>query len=235
MNRIKFLMMKKYFFTAIMFVNCLSLSAQNSDWGLWTSLDAEKKLSKNWELGVTGQYRWKDNISVTDQIRGAVDISRKMGKYVKLSAGYELIAKYKTKKDIFVYRNRFRLNATGAYKYARFTASWRTRMQLTLLEKDDTQGAIFENDNYKWVWRNRFDLKYDIRKTPLKPYFNVELFHQLFGGSEPAYISNRISAGIEYKLSKHHTLEVGYKLENEIDARKKYRTNVVKLGYIFSF
>ena len=134
------LSLKKYFFSIILLTHVPLLFAQNSDWGLWTSIDAEKKLSKKWELGFSGQYRWKDNINVTDQIRGGVDITRKVGSYVKLGAGYELIVKNKVKQDAFVYRNRFRVQATGSYKYAGFTASWRTRMQLTLLENSNNPG-----------------------------------------------------------------------------------------------
>jgi hypothetical protein len=127
------LFIRKYILAEMLLTNISLLFAQNNDWGLWTSIDAEKKLSKNWELGVAGQYRWKDNISVTDQIRAGADIAYKAGKYVKLGAGYELIAKHKLKKDNYVYRNRFGVQAIGSYKYARFTASWRTQMQLTLM------------------------------------------------------------------------------------------------------
>ena len=219
----------------ILLANVSLLSAQNSDWDLWTSIDVEKKLAKKWELGVTGQYRWKDNISVTDQIRGSADISRKVGKYVNLGAGYELIAKKKVKKDIFVYRNRFRVQAKGSYKYARFTADWRVRLQLTLLDKKETSNESFDGDNNNWVLRNRFGLKYDIKKTPLKPYVNFELFHQLFSDLEYSYFKNRFSIGTEYKLNKRHSLEAGYKLETEVSGSEKYRLNIVKLGYAFSF
>ena len=228
------LSIRKYLFAVLLLANVSPLLAQNSDRGLWTSLDVEKKLSKKWELGAGAEYRWKDNISATDQIRGSLDISRKMGKYVKLGAGYVLIADKKVKRDIFEYRNRFFMQATGSYKYARFTASWRTRMQLTLMETDAPRGDIFEDD-YKWVWRNRFGLKYDIKGLPLTPYANIELFHHFFSGSDPGYFKNRFSIGAEYKINKRHSLEVGYKLDTEIDVKKKYKNNVVKIGYMYSF
>jgi len=225
------LSIRKYFFAIILLANVSLIFAQSSDWGLWTSIDAEKKLSQKWELDVAAQYRMKDHISVTDQIRGSVDISFKTGKYLKLGAGYELIAKNKVKQDIYVYRNRFRVQATSSYKYARFTVSWRTRIQLTLLENSNKPDV----DNQKWVWRNRFGLKYDIKKTPLKPYINFELFHQLFSDLEYSYYQNRFSTGIEYSLNKRHTIEAGYKLETEAIGANKNKLNVVKLGYVFAF
>ena len=224
-------------FFLLLIANTPLLFAQNSDWSLWTSINAEKKLSKNWELGIGTEFRWKDNISATDQIRGSADVSRKMGKYVKLGAGYVFIADKKVKKDIFEYRNRFLLQATGSYEYARFTASWRTRLQLTLLETNEPRGDLFDDDSFKWVWRNRFGLKYNIKGLPLKPYANIELFHHIFSGQDdtPGYYQNRFSAGIEYKLAKQHTFEAGYKLETEVDNVRKYKNNIVKLGYTFSF
>ena len=225
------LSIRKYFFAMILLANVSFVFAQSSDLGLWTSIDAEKKLTKNWELDVAAQYRMKDNISLTDQIRGSVDIAFKTGKYLKLGAGYELIAKNKVKQETYVYRNRFRVQATGSYKYARFTAGWRTRMQLTLLENSNKPDV----DNQKWVWRNRFGLKYDIRKTPLKPYINFELFHQLFSDLEYSYYQNRFSAGIEYSLNKRNTIEAGYKLETEVSGANKNKLNVIKLGYVFAF
>jgi len=230
------LSIRNFLFAAILLANISLLSAQTNDWGLWTSVDAEKKLGKNWELDIGGQYRWKDNISVTDQIRGSADISRKLGKHLQLGAGYELIAKKKVNKDVFVYRNRFRVQSKVSYKYARFTADWRLRMQLTMMEKEDLSGGItFDDDYHKWVMRNRFSLKYDIRKTPLKPYINFELFHQPFGGLEYSYYKNRFSVGTDYKINKRHSLEVGYKLENEVAGTVKSHFHVVKIGYTFSF
>jgi len=225
----------KYFFAIILLTNGSLLFAQNNDWGLWTSIDMEKKLQKKWELGISGQYRWKDNISVTDQIRGGVDISRKVGNYVKLGAGYEMIAKNKVNKDIFVYRNRFRAQATTSYKYARFTAGWRVRTQLTTLEKKDTGNDLLDSDNKEWVLRNRFELKYDIKKSPLRPYINIETFHQLFSDLDYSYYKNRFSVGTDYKINKYHSLELGYKLETEVDGTNKNKLNVVKIGYSFSF
>jgi len=219
----------------ILLANVSLLSAQTKDWGLWTSIDVEKKLANNWELDVAAQYRWKDNISVTDQIRGSADISRKLGDYVKLAAGYELIAKKKVKQDIFVYRNRFRVQSTFSYKYARFTAKWRVRTQLTMLENENASSTFFDDDYNKWVLRNRFGLEYNIKKTPLKPYINIELFHQPFSNLEYSYYKNRFSVGTDYKINKYHSLEIGYKLETEVNGTNKNKLNIVKLGYTFSF
>ena len=227
------LAVRKYIFAIILPACVPLLFAQNSDWGVWTTVDAEKQLSKNWELGTGVEYRWQDNVS--NQIRGKLGASRKMGEYVKLGAGYALIADKKAGRDDFEYRNRFFLQASGSYRYARFTASLRTRMQLTLQETDGPRGNLFkDDDSFNWVWRNRFELKYGIKGVPLEPYANIELFYHPFGDSETVrYYQNRLSVGLVYTFANRHTLETGYKLENEIGGSRKY--HIIELGYAYSF
>lgn len=208
-------------------------SAQETDWGLWTTIGAEIKLSKKWQLEAGGEYRWKEEISTTDQIRGSFDVKYKVWKYVRLGAGYELIADKKKKKDIYVYRHRFKLDALANYKVQRFTLSWRPRLQTTLyddqdLDKDDT-------DSYKWVFRNRFGVNYNIPKIPLKPYVQYELFHHIFSDLEPSYYKNRFTVGLEYTIAKKHEINLAYLYDNEILDSKKYYFNVISAGYKFSF
>ncbi len=207
--------------------------AQNDDWGLWTNIGVEKQLSKKWSLGLGGEYRWKEDITLTDQVRGSLDTEYKVWKFLKIGAGYELIADKKKKKDIFAYRHRFKIEAQASYKISRFTLSWRPRLQTTLydnIELDDD-----DLDNYKWVIRNRFGLKYNIPKIPLKPYIQFETFNHIFSDIQPSYYKSRFSAGLEYSITKHHGIDLSYKHDSEILNDKKYTLNVIAAGYKFSF
>ena len=208
-----------------------SLSAQNSDWGVRTGIEVEKKLNKKWEIGLGGEYRTKDGMSLTDQIRGSFETGYKPWKFLKFGAGYELIADKKKKRDIFVNRHRFKFDATGSYKFQRFTASWRPRLQLTVYDDDDVDDD--ELDNYRWVLRNRFGLNYNIPKIPLKPYVQVEVYHRVF--NNPDYYKNRFSTGLEYTIAKQHEIDLGYKRDSEITNGKKSYFDVLAVKYKFSF
>ncbi len=225
--------MKKYLVIIILSANAAALFAQNTDWRLWTEAGIEAKLSKKWTIGAGAEYRWKNDIGATDQIRGSADVGYKLNKYVKFGAGYELIADKKQKKDIFVYRNRFILQATGSYKYARFTASWRPRLQTTVLGDEEIAKKVGA-DNYNWVLRNRFGLKYNIPKVPVNPYASFELYNRLFSELD-SYYKNRFAAGVDINIGKHHSFDVGYKLDNEVFVSQKYRFNIINVGYTFSF
>ncbi len=226
-------LVKKIFIVFILLMNTTLVFTQTTDWRLWTDVGVEKQLSKKWTLGIEAEYRWKNDISATDQIRGSVDVSYRLNKYVKFGAGYELIADKKQKKDIFAYRNRFMVQATGSYKLARFTVSWRPRLQTTILGDSETNKKV-GSDNYNWVIRNRFGLKYNIPKVPITPYTHFEIYNRLFSDLSSHY-KNRFSVGIEFNPGKHHSFDLGYKLDNEVFISQKYRFNIINIGYTFSF
>jgi hypothetical protein len=207
--------------------------AQQNDWGVWTTADIEKKLNKRWNAAAGLEYRTKDGLAKTDQIRSSLGAEYQPWKFIKFGAAYTLIADKKQKRDILVYRHRFTFNTTASYKFDRFTASWRPRLQATFYDK--TEKDADELDNYRWVVRNRFGLKYNIRKLPLKPYVQFEIFNRIFSDIAPSYYKNRLSAGIEIGIGKRHTLDFGYKRDSELDNGKKYLFNAVTVGYTFAF
>lgn len=207
--------------------------AQSDDWGQWTSLAVDKKLTKQWNVKAGGEYRLKDDFSQTDQIRGSFDVGYKPFKFLKFGLGYELIADRKPNKEIYAYRNRFKLEATGSYKIDRFTLSWRPRLQLT--HYNDVELTKSDPDDLKWALRNRFGVQYNIKKLPLKPYVQFETFHRIFSDLEPGYFGRRLSAGVEYSIGKQHEIDLGYKQDTEMVTGVHYHMNVIAVGYKFSF
>ena len=225
-------MLRIFVIFVYIFIFCAgTVVAQSDDWGVWSTVDFDKKINKRWNATVGGEYRWQEGMAKTDQIRGNFGVSYNPKKIpVKFGAGYTLIANKKQKKDIFIYRNRFQLEATGSYKFYRFTASWRSRLQATFYDSSEKKGG-----DEKWVMRNRLGLKYNIRKTPLKPYIQFEFFNRIFSDLEPSYYKNRFSTGIDINVGKHHELDLGYKQENKLSGDRKFRFDVCYVGYTFMF
>ncbi|MDR0537967.1 MAG: DUF2490 domain-containing protein [Tannerellaceae bacterium] len=218
----------------ILFIPTFWMAAQSSsDWSLRTNAGVEFKVAKKWEAGMEIEYRRKENMSLTDQIRGGADMNYILNKYIKLGVGYELIADKKKKKDIFAWRNRFMMNVSFTYKYRGFTIGWRPRMQTTLMS--DLESNDYYTDNYRWVSRNRFSLKYNIPHSPLNPYVRFEVFNHLFNEMKPLLYKKRISTGIEYKINKRHIFSLGYINENETFQAQTYKANIIQAGWMFSF
>ena len=45
----------------------LAANAQDSDFGMWYELGAEKKLSQKWSLGLEGEFRTRNNTKTADR------------------------------------------------------------------------------------------------------------------------------------------------------------------------
>jgi len=223
----------KCLFAMILLANGALLYAQDSDWGLWTSFELEKALSEKWDLGVDLETRLRNKLSATDQIRGGVSVTRSLGDHFNLGVGYLLIARYR--REAYNYRHRYYLQTRGQYRFARFTADWRMRMQLTLLGNSDENINTFDNENTNWVLRNRFRLRYNIKGSSFRPYAHYEMFHQLFSDLEYSHYQNRFSIGTVYRMSGSHSIDVGYKFETEVDGSEKNKRNIIQVGFSYSF
>lgn len=65
--------------------------AQHNDFGVWTTVGAEKDFGKKWSVGVEGEFRTRNNSKTADRWSFGVDGSYKIVKGLKLSAGYTLL------------------------------------------------------------------------------------------------------------------------------------------------
>ena len=69
----------------------LAAAAQSDDFGLDFTLEAQKKLSKSWSLGLEGEMRTRDNTKTVDRWSVGLGLDWKVAKWLKASAGYSLL------------------------------------------------------------------------------------------------------------------------------------------------
>ncbi len=69
----------------------LGTMAQSDDFGLDFSLEAQKKLNKQWSLSLEGEFRTRDNTKTVDRWSVGVGTDYKLTKWLKLSAGYTFL------------------------------------------------------------------------------------------------------------------------------------------------
>ena len=84
----------------ILGTGCLLLVASNmvaqSDFGVWTSIEASTKLNKQLELSLDGEYRTQSNSSLTERIATGISLSYKNKKvpFLKADVGYSVMSMY---------------------------------------------------------------------------------------------------------------------------------------------
>ena len=138
---------------------CLLLATSTiiaqSDFGIWTSIEASTKLNKQFELSLEGEYRTQANSMHTERIATGISLSYKNKKvpFLKADIGYSSMAMYGLGETTIKYqeseegrlepkhmnvdapywytRHRATASLTGSIKWGRFKFSLRERYQFT--------------------------------------------------------------------------------------------------------
>lgn len=226
------------------------------DFGLWTSIGAQKKIDKQWSIELDGGLRMRDNISTADRWDIGINGGYKIAKWLRVSAGYTLLydnneekttykKKDSSKKNKYTpsywgIRHRFTVALTGQADIGRVTLSLRERWQYTYrpektVERYDYDEEAWEDKTVrgkgKNVLRSRLKAKYNIRKSDIDPFAEVELFNSW------SLQKTRLKMGADWKISKHHALSLayGYQDVGSNDDDGDANTHFINIGYEFKF
>ena len=269
MNRVFNKVQGKYALLVYLFTFLpLTAAAQSDDFGLDFTLEAQKKLSKNWSASLEGELRTRNNTKTVDRWTLGLGVDYKVAKWLKASAGYTYLYDHnqrtsyfeatddavldgdaevgdpKKYADYWGSRHRFNLSLTFDKKlFGDFRFSLRERWQYTYRpEQTVDQRWDCLNNTYdgkqkvysgrgKNVLRSRLQVEYDKKGLAITPYANVELFNAW--NLEKV----RYNVGLDWKLSKQHSLGFFYRYQHVYDNEDDLEPNIhmLGLGYKFKF
>ncbi|MCE1155310.1 MAG: DUF2490 domain-containing protein [Bacteroidales bacterium] len=223
----------------ILFLGCclpLFISAQESEpGGMWTAINIEKNITKQWSTGLELEYRSKGFTLERDRFAAQLGTDYELIKNLKIGASYSWLNvddDYKfsddsIRTDYFQNRHRFNLQATWKFKVGNFSFQFRERAQGTFKDDSDrlkSNGKVNANRiNPEYVWRNRFKVSYGRKKMPWSPYASVETYYLLnepesirfYNSAATGYTEKgsyftklRYTLGLEYKINKQHSVEL---------------------------
>lgn len=161
-------------------------------------------------------------------------------------------------------RYRWYFDVTGKVEWNRFTFSLRERYQYTrnapatcdrlryrgLVTSGYEGDKYFDGSNYyafdeqttdrkrakdKHYLRSRIGVEYNIRHCPVTPFATYELSNNL--GDAFSVEKHRVTAGIDWKIKKQHTLTAAYVYTNSADRDDDGDSNLhaISIGYNFKF
>ena len=153
--------MKRIIFLTTAMLLTLAAGAQDDSFALWTSIGADKKITKKWTVGLEGEMRMLQGHASRWSI--GIGTSYKIAKWLKASAGYEqLCDKYNrysadyTTDGVFLltekhasywgFRHRFNVSLTGEVRLGRFDISLRERWQYTYRPEKTVMRTVTERD-----------------------------------------------------------------------------------------
>lgn len=212
-----------------LFIVLSPVYAQEKDFGIWYCFDGEFRLAKKLELDISGNIRTFNNASSIEQIYGEIGLNYKPLKFLSLAGSYRLTGRSENDNDYHP-RHKFFADIIGEADISRFTISGRFRLQ----RQDKTYYEDADDEVPDYHGRIRAKLTYRTPSFPVNPFVTSEIFVRMFETTEKRLDKFRITAGAEYKFSKHHSAELEYIFERDylpdfID------TNIIALTYNLKF
>ncbi|MFW5821042.1 MAG: DUF2490 domain-containing protein [Bacteroidota bacterium] len=214
-----------YIFTLIFCVIFLPVHSQDKDFGLWTSVELEKDLSKNLELEIGIENRLEDNLNQRDETFFDTGLSYRKGIFVA-GFGYRITNKNE-RGGSSGYSHRFIGQMRLRPEWKRFSFDYRARFQKQYFNIYSSEnGHIPEN-----FIRNRVRAGYNIRKTDLEPSISYELFYLLDHREKGFFQKGRFKLELSYEINKKNSLEISYIVQETINEADLQKTYVIGIGY----
>jgi opacity protein-like surface antigen len=206
--------------TFALFCTGFNTFAQEVDHGVWSSIELKKKFKKGVSVSLEEEYRLRENMQATDKFMTTLDLSWKPVSFLKGGISYTRIDynhpanKKHNWENYWELRNRYSVYLTGRYEIGRFELSLREKFQRTY--RDSIVSSEFKSNPTDLI-RSKFEVTYDVKRLPLKPYFSCEIFYTLneptgdaANPSQKLVTEIRYATGLEYDLTKKLGIEAGY-------------------------
>lgn len=214
-------------------------SQRTDDFGIWTTIEAEKSFGKKWNLIGEVEFRSKENLEEVSRWGVKIGGEYKIIKDLKAGAAYQLLYFYDSEYADFQPRHRLIGYLQGKQKWGRVTFTLRERFQGTFKDDSDRIKASGKTDTYKmdpeWTWRNRLKVAYDIPKCKFTPSVSLETFYQLNNPDGNELEALRYTLSVAYKLDKKSTFSLSGIYDHEMNVNDPVDRYVVELGYAYSF
>jgi len=232
----------------------IGVRAQSDEFGTWTSVSLDKKLSKQFSLGTELELRTGNNLKNIDRWSAGISVDYRLAKWLKASAGYTYLYDYhpeaytyqddgdlnKRTMTYFGSRHRLSVSLTASKDFGKLNVSLRERWQYTYRPEQENMRMDYQHADLGYsysvrgkatnIWRNKLQLKY--RTTGLlQPYLYGETYV-----SGTGFDKLRLSLGTDLKLSKRSSLNVGYVYQKVYDnVDEEGNKHVLSIGYKYKF
>lgn len=239
--------MKRVVLFFVMCVTAMAASAQSDDFGLWTSLEIQKKIDKKWSVGLEAEMRTRDDVKTVDRWSGGLDVSYKILKGLKVSAGYtflwdnnERISYYeegdkkvingavnagdpKKRAQYWGPRHRFSVSLTGEKSFGPWGFSLRERWQYTyrpehvVPERWSYYDEDWDGDEHTYRGKGKNVLRSRLQVEYKKKGQKVVPFASAEFYNAWSLEKTRYSVGAEWRITKQHSLDLCYRYQDVRD------------------
>jgi len=199
----------------------------------WNAVGLKYKLNKKWSFTGEQHLRFKEGFTEVDSYFSQLEAEYKIIKKFSLGLGLRFIRDNDTEGSWQGYENHFRyhLDAMFKQKLSRFSLGARLRYQ----NKNELGITTEEGDYAKNNVRLKGSLGYNIKKWPLDPKFDAEIFNSYQEGDEDNGFSKyRLTIGTDFKLKKLGKIKVYYRFQKDVNVEVPEIENIIGLKYTYT-
>lgn len=205
--------MNKSSFILLLFCPFL-LIAQEQDFQLWSKVGASYDLNKDLSVSLDQGFRARENASLPDVTFSNLSLKYDLIKKWSVAIGYRYITDFDLSQNTST-SHRVYTDINYRKKKKRWLMKNRLRYQY--------QEEIF-------TLRDKVSLSYNIRKTPLEPFTNFELF--LKGSNFKKW---RYTLGVSYPFLKEFDIDAYYRLQQSFNTNNPKQLHILGLGIEYKF
>jgi hypothetical protein len=207
----------------------LFIGAQETVFRSWWSAELKAELLDRVDVSVIPEVRFFDNSSRFEAFLTEFDVSVPVTKYLKFGGLYRYQADVERRTEP-AYIHRFGLYLGADTRIDRLRIAYRAIYQHKYENmKISEYGKIPEI-----VQRHKLSLKYNEKGWDITPVLAGELFYTVY----PAWLKDRykirLTAGLQYELSKDIELSVSYKFQQEFNEANPTRAHILAVGFEYS-
>lgn len=203
--------------------------SQKTDFGLWYNVSFQHDISKKLKIELLPTLRTFDNASRIEEGFLEAELSYDLTKFLSLTGSYRYLKSIEDD-DKYHTRHKWYLGIKGTVEILDLDLSGRLRFERRYK-------TFFEDEDDKIPSSHlRFRIKavYKTPHFPLNPYLSSELFFPVNKDPGNVIDKTRYTAGVEYKISKKHAVELEYIHQRDHFPKERYE-NILSLNYILKF
>lgn len=219
------MMIRKFSFALVFLLIPLIAHTQDKDYGIWYGASLQKGIVKRLDLDVSGMIRTYENASRIEQTFLEAGLDFKITKHLSTAFTYRLTSNIENDLKHHIEQKAF-IDLKENVKILNLTFSGRFRFQA----RQKTFYYYYLDKFPDYTGRVKLKALYRTPSFPVNPYIYVETFSPIYPKADRLIGKDRFSAGIEYKISKKHSVELEYIFQRDYLPHIK-DMNIISINY----
>jgi hypothetical protein len=198
------------------------------DFRFISELGIDKRVFNNWKIGAETTLKLEKNATRIDEVDLDMNVAYSPIDFLDLAIGYRIA--FNHKRD-GTYERKYRY--LGEMEFDRDIKRFKLEYRFRYQNIDDD---FFQREQQpaKNILRNRVQVSYNIRKSPIEPFTSYELYSALKVHRE-LFSKFKFLLGIKYSPDKLGTLKLYYRIDRELNELYPYSFYVLGIGYTKKF